>query len=254
MICELIMSIKFRTETFIFVYMTIFITNYIKETENMKINEFCNMSELNSILKNWSALTGLKVDILDLDGKIIASSVQIDQTSEDPAATDMDETASVTDNSYSRSVNVDIKLNEDVIATASVTEQPAGSNTDFSVAIPLLDQLVNNYMASHYFTYANEKVLSHLSEGIEETIGLVKTVISCTNNLKDIQKRQKIVAINASIEAARVGQAGRGFAVVAEEVKKLSDASSETNGKIERVVTQIRNIVSTLSLDNNEDS
>ncbi len=218
----------------------------------MKINEFCNMSELSSILKNWSALTGLKVDVLDSNGKIIASSVQIEQPAEDSAPMDMDDSEDTNDTTYSRAVNVDIKLNEDVIGTAAVTEVPNGTNPDFSVAIPLLDQLVNNYISSRYFTYANDKVLSHLSDGIEETIGLVKTVISCTNTLKDIQKRQKIVAINASIEAARVGQAGRGFAVVAEEVKKLSDASSEANGKIERVVNQIRNVVSTLSLDNNE--
>lgn len=220
----------------------------------MKINEFCNMSELSSILKNWAALTCLNVNVLDTDGKLIASSAEIDEPTDDSISTDTDGSFEVGDSSYNRAVSIDIKLGEDVVGKASVTEQPGGNKTDLSLALPLLDQLINNYVSNHYYTYANEKVLSHLSDGIAETIGLVKAVISSTNTLKDIQKRQKIVAINASIEAARVGQAGRGFAVVAEEVKKLSDASSEANGKIERVVNQIRNVVSTLSIDNSDNA
>lgn len=220
----------------------------------MKINEFCNMSELTSILKNWAALTHLNVNVLDTDGKLIASSAEMDEPADNNVSIETDEEFDAGDSSYSRAVSIDIKLNDDVIGKISVTEQPGNSKTDLSVALPILDQLINNYVSNHYYTYANEKVLSHLSDGIAETIGLVKSVISSTNTLKGIQKRQKIVAINASIEAARVGQAGRGFAVVAEEVKKLSDASSEANDKIERVVNQIRNVVSTLSIDNNDNA
>ncbi len=220
----------------------------------MKINEFCNMSELTSILKNWAALTHLNVNVLDTDGKLIASSAEMDEPADNNVSIETDEEFDAGDSSYSRAVSIDIKLNDDVIGKISVTEQQGNSKTDLSVALPILDQLINNYVSNHYYTYANEKVLSHLSDGIAETIGLVKSVISSTNTLKGIQKRQKIVAINASIEAARVGQAGRGFAVVAEEVKKLSDASSEANDKIERVVNQIRNVVSTLSIDNNDNA
>ncbi len=220
----------------------------------MKINEFCNMSELTSILKNWAELTHLNVNVLDTDGKLIASSAEMDEPADNNVSIETDEEFDAGDSSYSRAVSIDIKLNDDVIGKISVTEQQGNSKTDLSVALPILDQLINNYVSNHYYTYANEKVLSHLSDGIAETIGLVKSVISSTNTLKGIQKRQKIVAINASIEAARVGQAGRGFAVVAEEVKKLSDASSEANDKIERVVNQIRNVVSTLSIDNNDNA
>ncbi|SFG23876.1 methyl-accepting chemotaxis protein [Oribacterium sp. WCC10] len=215
----------------------------------MKINEFCNLSELTSTIKNWSALTGLKVDVKNSDGEIIASTVSAEDNPDNPVGSDDGEAAS--DDSFARTINIDIKLNDEVIGTTVVTES-GGNAANMNAAMPLLDELVNNFVLSQYFKYANEKVLSHLSDGIAQTIDLVKEVTSSTNNLKEIQKRQKIVAINASIEAARAGQAGRSFTVVAEEVKKLSDASSEANGKIERVVNQIRNIVSTLSLDSSE--
>jgi hypothetical protein len=214
----------------------------------MKINDFCSMPELSSILKIWSKLTGLKVDIADIDGKVIATSAE--STQETVSAIGLSENSDGNSDSVnSRTASVDLKVRDEVVGTVTVTD-PADTNADFSVVVPMIDTLLNSYVSNQYYIYANDKVLSRLSDDISETIGLVKKVISSTNNLKDIQKRQKIVAINASIEAARVGQAGRGFAVVAEEVKKLSDASSEANNKIERVVTQIRDIVSTLSLDN----
>lgn len=221
----------------------------------MKIKEFCNMTELSSTIMTWSKLTGLKVAIKDSDGEVIASTLPADdgQGSEETAGDEFAESASE-GSSYGRTTNIEITLNEEVIGTAEVTESSDSTGVDINDATTLLDQLLNNFVSAQYFLFANDKVLSRLSEGINETVRLVKEVTSSTNNLKEIQKRQKIVAINASIEAARVGQAGRGFAVVAEEVKKLSDASSEANGKIERVVNQIRNIVSTLSMNKSEDA
>lgn len=221
----------------------------------MKIKEFCNMTELSSTIATWSKLTGLKVSIKDSDGEVIASTLPAGDVrdSEETAGDEFAE--SVPDEpSYGRTINIDIILNEEVLGCAEVIESADSSGVDMNDALRLLDQLLNNFVSSQYFLFANDKVLSRLSEGINETVRLVKEVTSSTNNLKEIQKRQKIVAINASIEAARVGQAGRGFAVVAEEVKKLSDASSEANGKIERVVNQIRNIVSTLSMNKTEEA
>ena len=132
----------------------------------MKINEFCNMSELSSILKNWAALTCLNVNVLDTDGKLIASSAEIDEPTDDSISSEPDEAFDAGDPSYSRAVNIDIKLDEEVIGKISVTEQQGNNKTDLSVALPLLDQLINNYVSNHYYTYANEKVLSHLSDGI----------------------------------------------------------------------------------------
>ena len=221
----------------------------------MKIKEFCNITELSSTIATWSKLTGLKVSIKDSDGEVIASTLPAGDVrdSEETAGDEFAE--SVPDEpSYGRTINIDITLNEEVLGCAEVIESSDSSGVDMNDALRLLDQLINNFVSSQYFLFANDKVLSRLSEGINETVRLVKEVTSSTNNLKEIQKRQKIVAINASIEAARVGQAGRGFAVVAEEVKKLSDASSEANGKIERVVNQIRNIVSTLSMNKTEEA
>ena len=214
----------------------------------MKINEFCNMTELSSLISSWSELTGLDVMIKDTEGDILVSTSSINQAEnpDNPADDEFGELDTV--GSSGRATTSDILLNDSVIGTTVVTESSGDSSVNTAAAVKLLDELINNFILSQYFNYANGTVLSNLSEGLTQTVKLVKEVITSTNNLKDIQKRQKIVAINASIEAARVGQAGRGFAVVAEEVKKLSDSSSDATGKIEKVVNKIQSIVSSLSL------
>ncbi|PZD95863.1 hypothetical protein DNH61_10460 [Paenibacillus sambharensis] len=57
------------------------------------------------------------------------------------------------------------------------------------------------------------------------------------------------LALNASIEAARVGEQGKGFAVVAHEVRELAEQSKESAGQIAELVYAIRQeTVQTVSL------
>lgn len=59
------------------------------------------------------------------------------------------------------------------------------------------------------------------------------------NEIDGVSRQTSMLALNASIEAARAGDAGKGFAVVAQEVKKLSDRS---RGLAERTRMLTQNI------------
>ncbi len=72
--------------------------------------------------------------------------------------------------------------------------------------------------------------LSHTSEEIREIARVITTLANRTG----------ILALNASIQAARAGEAGRGFAVVAKEVTKLSESSSEAARKIADLVRNMQ--------------
>ena len=74
------------------------------------------------------------------------------------------------------------------------------------------------------------KRLGESSQEISKIVGLISQIASRTN----------LLALNASIEAARAGDAGRGFAIVADEVRQLADRAAKASKEIEQIVLQIQ--------------
>ena len=78
-----------------------------------------------------------------------------------------------------------------------------------------------------------DTTISNLSESATE-IGQIVDMI------QSIAKRTNLLALNASIEAARGGEAGRGFAVVASEVKELAAQTSQATEKVAGKIAAIQ--------------
>ena len=82
------------------------------------------------------------------------------------------------------------------------------------------------------------KRIKRLGERSQE-IGAIVQLIG------DIAERTSILALNASIQAARAGEAGRAFVVVAEEVERLAERASNAT-------RQIAGLVNTIQSETNE--
>lgn len=74
----------------------------------------------------------------------------------------------------------------------------------------------------------------------------VEKISLFTEAIMTISDRTKLLALNASIEAARAGDAGRGFAVVADQIKDLAAQSTESANSIGVLVDEIYQAVNGL--------
>ncbi len=69
-------------------------------------------------------------------------------------------------------------------------------------------------------------------------------IVTITRTIEDIAFQTNILALNASVEAARAGTAGKGFSVVAQEVRNLASRSAEaaqnTNTLVSRSIQDVK--------------
>lgn len=90
-------------------------------------------------------------------------------------------------------------------------------------------------------------VIQSSINSLQESIDEVGTASSEINNIVsmigEIADETNLLALNASIEAARAGDAGRGFAVVASEIGGLADDSNKSVQKIQGLIDQVTSLV-----------
>ena len=90
------------------------------------------------------------------------------------------------------------------------------------------------------------EIMSLLDQAIEKSQN-VNQISVLTKAILNISASTNLIAINASIEAARAGAAGAGFSIVAQEIRQLADSCAETANNIQEVSGVVTGAVDYLS-------
>lgn len=128
------------------------------------------------------------------------------------------------------------------LAVVARTAFTAGANEGKAVKCR-----VQNILNSQSVNSNKENEMIRLDEAFKQ----ISNVIS---SIDQISLQTNFLAINASIEAARVGEGGRGFGVVAEEVGKLATQSTFANREMERLFKDIQQEMSDMFKERATDS
>lgn len=100
-----------------------------------------------------------------------------------------------------------------------------------------------------------EEIKTYNDRVVKEMMDLDKSIREInviTDAVENIASQTHLLALNASIEAARAGDAGAGFAVVAGEVSELADNSSESAKQIKNLVNNIIDEINNLTYNMKE--
>lgn len=128
----------------------------------------------------------------------------------------------------------------------------------------LADQINMVYDSTHEMDHITTKtkiisengilLIDELNEKSKETTEITQKVIckveqfkiqseyihKFVNNIDEIASQTNLLSLNASIEAAKVGQAGSGFAVIAKEIRSLADNTLHAADQIQKIVKELQ--------------
>ena len=157
--------------------------------------------------------------------------------------------------------NATIKIINDVDEMVEAFKKMNGSVTGVNKAIEE-DRQLSIELKNRYLDVGN--VVNTGTEKIRTTLDTMKTLentifdaynvsYTLTNHMEEIDKileeidsifsQTKLLALNASIEAARAGNKGIGFDVVAEEIRDLSDESGKAASNIKQIISLLNDTV-----------
>ncbi|HDS09550.1 MAG TPA: methyl-accepting chemotaxis protein [Firmicutes bacterium] len=197
--------------------------------EGYKLSGNCLVASFDKMIQNLKAIIK---NIREAGLKIASSSSQILSASEELAAGAGEQAASVEETSSTveefATTAVQIAENADIVAklaeeTLSVSQEGTKVMTDTLYSI-------EGIKTSSLNTSNRIRELGEKSNKIGNIVELID----------EISGQTKLLALNASIEAAGAGEAGKRFGVVAVEIKKLAENVAESTEEIRNLIHEIQ--------------
>ncbi len=119
---------------------------------------------------------------------------------------------------------------ENVQSVATAAEQLDASIAEITRQVETATGVVERAAESANLTQDRIGGLAEAASAIGDVVKLIS----------DIAEQTNLLALNATIEAARAGEAGKGFAVVASEVKSLANQTADATGQISSQIAAIQ--------------
>jgi methyl-accepting chemotaxis protein len=130
---------------------------------------------------------------------------------------------------------------EEVKQTAQLSTQKAKSVSDSAQKITLVSETGKKSVSE---SIEAMKQIREQMEGIAESIVRLseqgQAIGEIMLSVNDLAEQSNLLAVNASIEAAKAGEQGKGFSVVAQEVRNLAEQSKQATVQVRGILNDIQ--------------
>jgi methyl-accepting chemotaxis protein WspA len=181
-------------------------------------------------------------DLAGLIGQIQKSSIQVNTSITEVAATSKEqqatanEIAATTTEIGATAKEISATSNElahTMDEVSAVAEQTATLANGGQAGLARMESTMRQVMEAAGAINAKLAILSEKAGNINQVVTTITKVADQTN----------LLSLNAAIEAEKAGQYGRGFAVVATEIRRLADQTAVSTYDIEQMVKDIQSAV-----------
>ncbi|MDE1464670.1 protoglobin domain-containing protein [Spartinivicinus poritis] len=134
--------------------------------------------------------------------------------------------------------------------TATLQEIKATSSQTLEKAKLLGKMAERTHEESEQGLEAVKRCVEGMNAIRERVEGIAHTILALSEQTQQIgditaavtglAQQLKMLALNASIEAAKAGESGKGFGVVASEVKELAEQSQQSTAQVQKILQDIR--------------
>lgn len=195
----------------------------LKQTVKGIIDNITATSE--EVLTNSRVLSGNSTQLSQLTTGVAEIMRQLDEAAnlqEHGAETSRQTVSGMLEDTY--------KIAEISAKVSEISDDAAGEAEKGNQSIQQAVHQMKSMSAAVQDSALKVKLLAESTHEINQIVNLITDIAAQTN----------LLALNAAIEAARAGEQGRGFTVVSNEVRKLSEQTSESAQQIATLIQDIQ--------------
>ena len=150
--------------------------------------------------------------------------------------------------------NLQEKFNTILSGFEEIQKESSSSAANTSHVEAILSQIIDNRQKLQKEIHKRVGEIDEAAQNAQNTASAFETLKEKTSEveemlagIQDVSVKTGILAINASIEAARAGKVGSGFRIIANEVRTLATQTGDFTKKIEAKLEELQDSVSEIN-------